>query len=93
MDFNIQGFSYYKLVGREIESGGGAGSLGWYYSKSSDSYYWYDRVSGNPTTSVSASAPGYFPVGGSYNNKVSSCILISDKAYIIIKSSNESLNS
>lgn len=71
LDFNIQGFSYYKLVGREIENGGGDGSLGWYYSKSSDSYYWYDRVSGNPTSSASASAAGYFPVGGSYNNRVS----------------------
>jgi hypothetical protein len=71
LDFTIQGFSYYKLVGRDLEDAGGAGSLGWYYSKSSDVYYWYDRVTGSQSSYTAANNTGYHPVGGSYNNRIS----------------------
>jgi hypothetical protein len=71
LDFSIQGYSYYKLVGRELEEAGGAGSLGWYYSKSNDYYYWYDKISGSPSSYIAASTRGYHPVGGSYNNRTS----------------------
>jgi len=70
LDFSLQGYSYYKLVGRELEIGGGAGSLGWHYSKLNDYYYWYDRVSGSPSSYIASNTAGYNPVGGSYNNKV-----------------------
>ena len=69
MDFKLQGFSYYKLVGQEL-SPSTANSLGWYYNKNSDIYHWYDRVTGSSSTPTTTSSYGYFPVGGLNNTKI-----------------------
>jgi len=70
LDFNILGFSYYKETGTELLPSV-KNSLGWYYDKNSDKYYWYDYVYGTPSTSASASVRGYFPVGGPNGAKAS----------------------
>ena len=70
LDFNFLGFSYYKTTGTELLAGGN-NSLGWHYDKNSDTYFWYDRVIGSPSTINQASAPGYLPVGGPNGAKTS----------------------
>lgn len=61
MDFDINGYAYYKINGKEkidnINNG-----LGWYYNN--NTYYWYDVI--GLTTSG-----GLYPVGGVINNKTS----------------------
>ena len=65
IDFQIQGYSYYKADRYEgfdpLYSGVSASksSLGWYYDKTVDSYYWYDAIDNLQ-----------YPVGGSNNNKI-----------------------
>jgi hypothetical protein len=70
LDFKIQGFSYYKQTNDELQPKL-VNSLGWYYDKSSDTYNWYDRISGLPSTEIEAKATGYFPVGGPNGSKKS----------------------
>jgi hypothetical protein len=72
LDFKIQGFSYYKIQNYELSYADPKNSLGWYYNISSDTYNWYDRISGTPSD---LNLGGYNPVGGNNNNKKS------DKGY------------
>ena len=62
LDFKMIGFSYYKLQYQELLPVA-TNSLGWYYDKSSDKYFWYDMVSGSPSTTPNLNY-GYYPVGG-----------------------------
>lgn len=64
IEFGVLGFSYYKRTGTELQPSTD-NSLGWYYDKNSEIYYWYDYVAGSPSTVAQASQRGYFPVGGS----------------------------
>jgi len=66
LDFRILGFSYYKMQYFELSREELKNSLGWYYDKPSDIYFWYDRVS----STSSNDSLGYFPVGGNNNSKV-----------------------
>jgi hypothetical protein len=66
LDFKILGFSYYKMQYFELSREDLKNSLGWYYDKPSDIYFWYDRVS----STSSNDSLGYFPVGGNNNSKV-----------------------
>lgn len=68
IEFNLLGFSYYKETGTELQPIAD-NSLGWYYDKNSDIYYWYDYVAGSPSTVSNASLRGYFPVGGPNSQK------------------------
>lgn len=66
LDFKILGFSYYKMQYFELSREELKNSLGWYYDKPSDIYFWYDRIS----STSSNDSLGYFPVGGNNNSKV-----------------------
>ena len=81
IDYIIQGYSYYKLYGSNLEiSSDINNSLGWYYDKAQDTYAWYDRVS-NSTISITSSngtdffiastesRAGMYPVGGPNGSK------------------------
>ncbi len=71
LDFRVQGFSYYKVVGTELGIST-ENSLGWHYEKSSDYYFWYDRVAGSPSGTpslVTINNRGLHPVGGPNNGK------------------------
>jgi len=68
IDFGLQGFSYYKVTGSELQPIT-SNSLGWYYDKSADVYNWYDRVTGSPSLISDATSAGYLPVGGQNNSK------------------------
>jgi hypothetical protein len=70
LDFEIQGFSYYRLTNIE-NLPNVSNSLGWYYNKNSDQYHWYDRITGSPSSNTAASLAGYFPVGGPNGSKKS----------------------
>jgi hypothetical protein len=70
LDFEIQGFSYYRLTNIE-NLPNLSNSLGWYYNKNSDQYHWYDRITGSPSSNTAASLAGYFPVGGPNGSKTS----------------------
>ena len=70
LDFQIQGFSYYRLTNIE-NLPHVSNSLGWYYNKNSDQYHWYDRITGSPSSNTAASLAGYFPVGGPNGSKKS----------------------
>lgn len=61
MDFDINGYAYYKLPNQEIATDIQNG-MGWYYNN--NSYYWYDRVD-------LSTDGGLYPVGGKINNKTS----------------------
>ena len=67
LNFKVLGFSYYKMQYYELSTSESKNTLGWYYDKASDIYFWYDKVSG---TASSNDALGYFPVGGNNNSKV-----------------------
>lgn len=67
LDFKILGFSYYKLKDTEIFTITN-NTLGWYYDKPGDRYFWYDSVSG---TSSLSDSKGYYPVGGINGAKTS----------------------
>jgi hypothetical protein len=70
LDFSILGFSYYKTSANAllpIEDN----SLGWYYDRNSDKYFWYDYVSGSPSSESQAGSRGYFPVGNTSPNNAS----------------------
>jgi hypothetical protein len=69
LDFQIQGFSYYRLTNIE-NLPHVSNSLGWYYNKNSDQYHWYDRITGSPSSTTAVLA-GYFPVGGPNGGKAS----------------------
>lgn len=56
LDFKIQGFSYYKLSGTELQVYD-KNSIGWYYNKVQDVYFWYDR-------SDLGTMSGLDPIGG-----------------------------
>ena len=65
IDFRIQGFSFVKRNGHELNDVPGTGvtnanSLGWYYDKPQDCYYWYD-----------SSVNDQYPVGGPVDGKLS----------------------
>ena len=63
IDFKIQGFSFVKKNGNELNDNPGItndNSLGWYYDKPKDCYYWYD-----------SSINDQYPVGGPDNGKFS----------------------
>ena len=65
IDFSIQGFSFVKRNGHELNNVSGTGvtnanSLGWYYDRAQDCYYWYD-----------SSINDQYPVGGPANGKIS----------------------
>ncbi len=68
LDFKVQGFSYYKVRGTELQISN-ENSIGWHYEKSSDIYFWYDRVAGTPSTIAQANRYGLQPVGGPNNGK------------------------
>jgi hypothetical protein len=64
IDFMIQGFSFVKRQGHELNNVSGTGvtnsnSLGWHYDKPQDCYYWYD-----------SSINDQYPVGGPYDAKI-----------------------
>ena len=64
IDFKIQGFSFVKRQGHELNNVSGTGvtnsnSLGWHYDKPQDCYYWYD-----------SSVNDQYPVGGPYDAKI-----------------------
>jgi hypothetical protein len=69
LDFKLQGFSYYRITSNELAPIT-SNSLGWHYSKSTDQYHWYDRVTGSASNSTQLNT-GYFPVGGANGNKIS----------------------
>ncbi len=77
LDFSILGFSYYRRPGHDPSgnplelSATTSNSLGWYYNIQQDKYFWYDYVSGSPSTITAANNQGYFPVGGPNGSKVS----------------------
>ena len=66
IDFRIQGFSFVKKDGNELNNNSvytnpdNSNSLGWYYDKPLDCYYWYD-----------SSKNDQYPVGGPDNSKIS----------------------
>ena len=63
IDFRIQGFSFVKKEGQELNNNPGvtnSNSLGWYYDRPLDCYYWYD-----------SSINDQYPVGGPDNSKIS----------------------
>jgi hypothetical protein len=63
IDFRIQGFSFVKKDGNELNNNPGvtnSNSLGWHYDRSLDCYYWYD-----------SSLNDQYPVGGDSNSKIS----------------------
>ena len=62
INFSIQGFAYYKLTNKELQDNSENG-LGWYYDKTTDTYFWYDRIS--------LSTSDLYPIGGSIDNKES----------------------
>lgn len=70
LDFSILGYSYYKR-GDSILQPSVKNSLGWVYEKDNDIYFWYDYVSGSPSSIAEAKSRGYFPVGGENTNKKS----------------------
>jgi hypothetical protein len=66
LDFKVLGFSYYKMQYDELSTSQTKNTLGWYYDKPTDIYFWYDRVS----STSSNDSIGYFPVSGNNNSKV-----------------------
>lgn len=70
IDFSVLGFSYYKSTGNELLPTTN-NSLGWYYDKATDKYFWYDYVAGSPSTISQSNARGFFPVGGPNGQKTS----------------------
>jgi len=67
LDFSILGYSYYKRSASSL-SPTEDNSLGWYYDKDSDKYFWYDYVAGSPSNETQARSRGYFPVGNTSPN-------------------------
>mgnify|MGYP000276002034 CR=1 FL=1 len=67
IDFKVQGFSFVKVEGNELNNSSitNANSLGWYYEKTQDVYYWYDSSIndqypvGGPDNGSKFSDPGY----------------------------------
>lgn len=70
LDFSIIGYSYYKRSDSILQPSTN-NSIGWCYDRPSDVYFWYDYISGSPSSESQAVSAGYFPVGGVTNNKVS----------------------
>jgi hypothetical protein len=63
LDFEVHGFSYYKVTGNEFSTQT-YNSLGWYYDDLTSGYFWLDRVSGSPSTTIFNDTNNYYPVDG-----------------------------
>jgi len=64
LEFKLQGFSYYKITGSELDPLD-YNSLGWYYHEPTSVYHWYDKITGSSSLlSYFSGTNDYYPING-----------------------------